>query len=207
MSLQAYAYVHVAAFKLSRKPRCVLDAVSTLSFCALDAISSYLENTTINHLNYCWQTSKRFWLAAHFLSISNTQVGRNTKEQKLQKDVRLCGSVVWWKWQEMSSLLGWKVQHGICSSWFCVKCHMHLFINSNSLDLCILIIHTWRRVWEKRMLGAEMFIYLQNRSTIFAVHVQGASICICSFIAHYIGLRIWPKSHIPIKTSIVPITI
>lgn len=132
MSLQAYAYMHVAAFKLSRKPRCVLDAVSTLSFCALDAISSYLENTTINHLNYCWQTSKRFWLAAHFLSISNTQVGRNTKEQKLQKDVRLCGSVVRWKWQEMSSLLGWKVQHGICSSWFCVKCHMHLFINSNS---------------------------------------------------------------------------
>lgn len=36
-------------------------------------------NPTINHLNYCWQTSKRFRLAAHFLSISNTQVDRITE--------------------------------------------------------------------------------------------------------------------------------
>lgn len=180
MSLQAYAYVHVAhaAFKLSRKPRCLLDAVSTLSFCALDAISSYLENTTINHLNYCWQTSKRFWLAAHFLSISNTQVGRNTKEQKLQKDVHLCGSVC--DESDKKCLQFWAERFNMASVpadfLLNVTCTVY---NSNSLDLCMLIIHTWRCAWHKRMLGAEMFIYLQNRSTIFAVHVQGASICIC----------------------------
>lgn len=41
-------------------------------------------NPTINHLNCCWQNSKRCRPAAHFLSISNTQVDRNTKEQKLK---------------------------------------------------------------------------------------------------------------------------
>lgn len=168
MSLRAYAYVHVAhaAFKLSRKPRSLLDAVSTLSFCALDAISSYLENTTINHLNYCWQTSKRFWLAAHFLSISNTQVGRNTKEQKLQKDVHLCDCG------------GLKVTRNVFtfrlkgSTWhlflliFCQMSHASVY-NSNSLDLCMLIIHTWRCVWDKRMLGAET----GQRSLLFMFRV------------------------------------
>lgn len=39
--------------------------------------------SAINHLGYCWQTSKRVRLAAHFLSITNTRVQRNTKEQEL----------------------------------------------------------------------------------------------------------------------------
>lgn len=78
-------------------------------------------NPTINHLNCCWQTSKSFRLAAHFLSISNTQVDSNTKEQKLQHGVCVCVRMsvaqcvdalcVWlrgWKlageWEKMSSL-------------------------------------------------------------------------------------------------------
>lgn len=48
-------------------------------------------NPTINHLNYCQQTSKRLPLAAHFISISNTLTDRNTKEQKLHWDMLCVG--------------------------------------------------------------------------------------------------------------------
>lgn len=90
-SLFANAYVCAhshAAFTASKNPDCVLSLTMfhIVILCSRCNIRLF-RNPTINHLSYCWQTSKRFWLAAHFLSISNTQVDRNTKEEKLQSDV------------------------------------------------------------------------------------------------------------------------
>lgn len=100
-TLQAYVYEHVPVQR-SQHLNSVEnhDCVFSLMLFHIVILRSrcnilLFRNPTINHLNYCWQTSKRFWVAAHFLSISNTQVDRNTKEQKLQKVVHVlcvCGS-------------------------------------------------------------------------------------------------------------------
>lgn len=95
-TLQAYACV-CAAFTASEQarnptafifPPCLIlfHIVILHSRCNIPLF----RNPTINHLNCCWQTSKSFRLAAHFLSISNTQVDSNTKEQKLQHGVCVC---------------------------------------------------------------------------------------------------------------------
>lgn len=50
---------------------------------------------TINHLNCCWQTSKRFSLAAHFLSITNTQAHSDTEGAEITGcRAPLCVSVI-----------------------------------------------------------------------------------------------------------------
>lgn len=89
MSLLAYACVHVPVqqsqlLSWAENHDCIFSLMLSHIVIPRSICNILLfRNPTINHLNYCWQTSKRFWLAAHFLSISNTQVGRNTKEQKL----------------------------------------------------------------------------------------------------------------------------
>lgn len=94
MTLQAYACA-CAAFTASEQGRNQI-AFWGFFFCLmlfhiviLHSRCNILlfRNPTINHLNCCWQTSKSFRLAAHFLSISNTQVDSSTKEQKLQNAV------------------------------------------------------------------------------------------------------------------------
>lgn len=87
-TLQAYASAHVAvphwqhlSWAENRLPF-LPDTVSRCYFMLqMQHPASIYKNPTINHLNCCWQTSKHVRLAAHFLSISNTQVDRNTKEQ------------------------------------------------------------------------------------------------------------------------------
>lgn len=100
MILQARTYVqeHVFFFVFCIFPDWYCSA---FLFDSLDAIACYLENSTINHLNCCWQTSKHFRHPARFLPISNTQVDVHTKEQKLQNDV--CVSECRWTLAEMSS--------------------------------------------------------------------------------------------------------
>lgn len=93
MTLQAYAFVHLPvrhSQHLSRAEKkwffffffscLMLFHVIPHSRCNI----LLFRNPAINHLNCGWQNSKRCRPAARFLSISNTQVDRNTKEQKLK---------------------------------------------------------------------------------------------------------------------------
>lgn len=49
---------------------------------------------TINHPNCCWQTSKRFSGAAHFLSISNTQMDGDVDGRGIRKCIYVCAFTV-----------------------------------------------------------------------------------------------------------------
>lgn len=83
----------VHSTRAGQKPECIYFSPCLILFHIVILHSRcnilLFRNPTINHLNCCWQTSKSFRLAAHFLSISNTQVDSNTKEQKLQHGVRV----------------------------------------------------------------------------------------------------------------------
>lgn len=99
MTLQAYACA-CAAFTASEQGRNPIAlfffpawCCSKLLFYTLDAISCYLETQLSIISIVAGKPQRALGLAAHFLSISNTQVDGNTKEQKLQNAVCVCVSL------------------------------------------------------------------------------------------------------------------
>lgn len=108
MTLQVYEYEHVqkpmnAFFMLPM----LFHFVIPHSRCNILLFSS----PTINLLNCCWHTSKCFRLAAHSLSISNTQVDGNRKEMGLQNILCVCCHVF------MSAVKCVHVSFGVLKWW------------------------------------------------------------------------------------------